>query len=48
MGGADGKTLGFQQSWRTFFRNQTMAFSDNQYSEQQPGTEYPYNHAWSY
>jgi hypothetical protein len=36
------------QSWRTFFRNQTMAFSDNQYSEQQPDTEYPYLHAWSY
>jgi hypothetical protein len=36
------------QSWRTFFCNQTIAFSHHQYPEEQSDREYPGLHVWSY
>jgi hypothetical protein len=37
-----------RQSWRTFFRNQTIAFSHHQYPEEQSDREYPGLQVWSY
>jgi hypothetical protein len=37
-----------RQSWRSFFRNQTIAFSHHQYPEEQSDREYPCPQVWSY